>query len=197
MSDEPWNSSLPTTHCSSLIAHNSRLITDKRLWRVVLHHSPSGLQISTSSLFALSSTGDNVAAVAFVLLHIFLMTFHILYAIHLSAVTFLFHLLQFLQARGAMLGIELMMWVFTADFLCMMRFMMYRHYGMARGQASHWKGEQDSCQHKFHCSFHNLLLFNGPTFSFITLILIVQSYGLHLPPAKAFPYSKKKIPYCW
>ena len=41
---------------SSLIAHNSRLITDKRLWRVVLHHSPSGLQISTSSLYLLPGT---------------------------------------------------------------------------------------------------------------------------------------------
>ena len=76
---------------------------------MVLHHSPSGLQISTSSLFTLSSTGDNVAAVALVLLHIFLMTLHILYAVHFSAVAFLFHLLQFLQACGAMLGIELMM----------------------------------------------------------------------------------------
>ena len=76
---------------------------------MVLHHSPSGLQISTSSLFTLSSTGDNVAAVTLVLLHIFLMTLHILYAVHISAVAILFHLLQFLQARGAMLGIELMM----------------------------------------------------------------------------------------
>ena len=76
---------------------------------MVLHHSPSGLQISISSLFALSSTGDDVAAVTLVLLHIFLMTLHVLYAVHLSAVAFLFHLLQFLQARRAMLGIELMM----------------------------------------------------------------------------------------